>query len=45
MNRRRYPIVILSPEDRESIVIALENLKQTIQAKLETATQSSKNLT
>ena len=34
----------LSPEYRESFVIALENLKQTVQNKLDTASQPSKNL-
>jgi uncharacterized iron-regulated protein len=34
----------LSPEDRKSFVIALENLKQTVQNKLDTASQPSKNL-
>jgi ParB family chromosome partitioning protein len=34
----------LLPEDRESFVIALENLKQTIQNKLDTASKPSKNL-
>jgi hypothetical protein len=34
----------LSPEDRESFVIPLENLKQTVQNKLDTASQPSKNL-
>jgi uncharacterized iron-regulated protein len=34
----------LSSEYRESFVIALENLKQTVQNKLDTASQPSKNL-
>jgi hypothetical protein len=34
----------LSPEDRENFRIALENLKQTIQNKLETAPRQNSNL-
>ena len=34
----------LSPEDRGSFVLALENLKQTVQNKLDTASQPSKKL-
>jgi ParB family chromosome partitioning protein len=37
-------IETLSPEDKESLVIALENLKQAINAKLEAVTGPSKNL-
>jgi hypothetical protein len=37
-------IETLSPEDKESLVIALENLKQSINAKLEAVTQPSNNL-
>jgi len=33
-----------SPEEGESFMIALENLKQTVQNKLDTASQPSKNL-
>ena len=34
----------LSSEDRGSFMIALENLKQTVQNKLDTASQPNKNL-
>jgi len=34
----------LSPEDRENFTIALENLKQTVQSKLDTASQPNSNL-
>jgi len=34
----------LTSEEHESFVIALENLKQTVQNKLDTASQASKNL-
>jgi hypothetical protein len=37
-------IQTLSPEDKESLVIALSNLKQSINAKLEAVTQPSNNL-
>jgi hypothetical protein len=34
----------LSPEDLKSFVIVLENLKQTVRNKLDTASQPSKKL-
>jgi hypothetical protein len=34
----------LSPEDRNSFVIALKNLKQTVQNKLDTPSQQNSNL-
>jgi hypothetical protein len=41
---RNLDLQALSPEDRENFRIALENLKQTIQNKLDTPSQHKSNL-
>ncbi|MCX5855657.1 MAG: hypothetical protein NTZ24_13985 [Deltaproteobacteria bacterium] len=40
----KRPFPRRTPEDRKNLVIALENLKQTVRNKLDTTSQSSKNL-